>query len=186
MLSQLNNQLSLSIEKAWRLPQIDLFVNRFFTETLRSSTKVQSAFEIDTKSELISFFLKNQSTRYERVNQLINQIDKLFFIDENVQRIALRSQQHRQLIDQLIEDDKCVTSEKISNQRNKLGTNLRSDTENIKLPGLNVDLLNSSSHLLTGKQQEHITNIILNDYLQVNHFIQKKIRFRNVFFYFLG
>jgi len=174
MMNELNNYLSPSMLKFWRLPEIDLFLNEFFTKSLPSSTKLQSAFKIDTHSSMIFLYLKNNSTRFERVNQLINQIDKIFFIDKNVQRIVLRSQQYRSLIDQLIQDEKCVTLDKLSNEQSKFAATLNSTTKNLKLPGLDIDLLNSYSQLLTGKQQQHITNIILNDYLQVNILIRKK------------
>jgi hypothetical protein len=55
----------------------------------------------------------------------------------------------------------------LSNEQSQFVTNLNSQTKNLKWPGLNIDLLNNCSKFLTGKQQEHIKNIILNDYLQV-------------------
>jgi hypothetical protein len=167
MVNELNNHLDCQIIDAWRLPEIDSFLKSFFTESLPSSTKLQSSFKIDTNLTLISFFLKTKSTKFERVNYLINKLDRLFFLNEDVQRIALRSQQYRQLIDQLIQDDKCFIVDKLTNEQSKFASNLNSTTQNLKLPGLNINLLSSSSQLLTGKQQEHITNIILNDYLQV-------------------
>ncbi|CAF1145573.1 unnamed protein product [Rotaria sp. Silwood1] len=166
MLDELNNALQSYIDKAWRLPQIDSFINLFFTQSLSLSTKLQSAFKIDAHSSMISFYLKNNSTRFERVNQLINQIDKIFFIDTDVQRVALRSQQYRQFIDELIQDNKSLTIDKLSNEQCKFSAALNSTTKNLKLPGLNIEVLNSCYHLLTGKQQQHITNIILNEYLQ--------------------
>ncbi|CAF3244997.1 unnamed protein product, partial [Rotaria sp. Silwood2] len=166
MLQELNNALDIFIENAWRLPQIDSFLNLFFLESLCSSTKLQSSFEIDGHANIISFYLKNKSTQFERVNQLINNIDKIFFIDHNVQRIVLRSQQHRKFLNDLIQDDKCVDFDKLSNEQSKLSTKLNSYTKNLKLPGLDINLLSYSFRQLTGKQQEHITNIILNDYLQ--------------------
>jgi hypothetical protein len=174
MLNELNDRLSSCLTKPWRLPEIDLFLNSFFTDHLPSSTKLQSAFQIDTHSSIISFFLKNHSTRFERLNQLINKIDKIVFIDKTVQRIALRSQQYRQFLDELIQDDKCLTLDKLSNQQSKLSMNLNSKTKNLKLPGLDLEILNNSSRQLTGNQQEHITKIILNDYLQVKLFEQNQ------------
>jgi hypothetical protein len=168
MLNELNNFLSSYNNKSKCLPEIDLFLNEFFTKFLPSSKKLQSAFEIDKNLSILQLFLKTKSTRLERVNYLINQIDKLFFINENIQRIAVRSQQHRIFIDQLIEENKSLTLDKISNEQSLFFVCLNSRTKNIKLPGLNIYLLNNSSQYLTGKQQEHITNIILNDYLQVN------------------
>jgi hypothetical protein len=169
MLNELNGLLSSYNDKKSKcLPEIDLFLNEFFTKSLPSSTKLQSAFEIDKNPSILRLFLKNKSTRLERVNYLINQIDKLFFIDKNIQRIALHSQQHRSFIDQLIQENKSWTLDKISNEKSLFFVCLNSRTKNMKLPGLDIDLLNNSSQYLTGKQQEHITNIILNDYLQVN------------------
>jgi hypothetical protein len=170
MLDELNNSLNFCLKKSGYLPQVDSFITSFFIDHLPSSTKLQSAFQIDTHSSIISMFLKNRSTQVERVNQLINKIDKNFFIDETIQRITLRSQQHRQLIDKLIEDDKSLTIDKLSNEETTLAKNLQSKTKNIKLPGLHIPILNSSYYHLTGKQQEHITKIILHDFLQVNIF----------------
>jgi hypothetical protein len=167
MLDELDNALESNLTNAWHLPEIDSFINSFFVESLPSSTKLQSAFKLDQHSTILSFFLKSKSTQFERVNYLIKKLDQTFFLNQNVQRIALRSQQHRQLIDQLIQDDKSFTLEKLSNQQSNFATNLNSTTKNLKFPGLDIDLLNNSSQLLTGKQQQHITNIILNDYLQV-------------------
>ncbi|CAF1192166.1 unnamed protein product [Rotaria sordida] len=166
MLDELNNSLNSYLDQAWRLPQIDSFINSFFTKSLSSSTKLQSSFKIDTHSSMISLYLKQKSTRFERVNQLINNIHRIFFINKNVQRIILHSQQYRQFIDELIQDDKCLTIDKLSNEECKLAAALHSGTKNVKLPALDIELLNCCLHLLTGKQQEHITNIILNDYLQ--------------------
>ncbi len=168
MVNELNNFLSsYNDEKQKCLPEIDLFLNEFFTKSLPSSKKLQSSFNIDTHSSMIKLYLANKSTRFERVNYLINQIDKIFFIDQNIQRIILRSQQHRTLIDQLIQDNKLVTLDKITNEDSPFVIS-NSQTKNVKLPGLNVEVLNNSSQFLTGKQQEHIANIIRNDYLQVN------------------
>ncbi|CAF1560999.1 unnamed protein product, partial [Adineta steineri] len=180
MLNELVSVLNSAIDEAWRLPQIDSFIDKFFTEFLPSSIKLQSSFSIDSHSTLISFYLKNRSTRFQRVNYLINKLDKLFFINTDVQQIAIRSQQHRQLIDQLIQDEKCFTFDKLSNEQSKFSTILTSSKKNMKEPGLNTDTLSSLSHLLTGKQQEHITNIILNDYLQDKEVsnLQKLVSFR--------
>ncbi|CAF4880269.1 unnamed protein product, partial [Rotaria sp. Silwood1] len=166
MLDELNDSIRSYLPKSWRLPQIDSFINSFFIDYLPSSIALQTVFQIDTHSSIISLFLKKRSTQFERINQLITKIDKIFFINEIVQYIALRSQQHRQLIDELIEDNKCVTLEKLSNEETKFAINLQSQTKNIILPGLNINILNCSFHYLTGKQQEHITKIILHDFLQ--------------------
>jgi hypothetical protein len=176
LITELKNFLTSTSKRTGCWPEIDSFLNEFFTKSLPSSTKLQSSFQIDTHSAIILYYLKNKSTRFERVNQLINQIDKIFFIDEHVQRIALRSQQHRKLIDQLIEDDKSVTLDKLSNEQSKFAANLTSQTKNTKFPGLNIDLLTHFSRLLTGKQQKHITNIILDDYLQVIILIKRQIK----------
>jgi len=174
MLDKLNDCINSTWAKPWHLPQIDSFINSLFIDYLPSSKKLQSTFQIDRHSLLISLFLKKRSTQLERVDQLVNKIDKIFFLNENVQRIILCSQQHRSLIDDLIQDDKCVTLEKLSNEQTQFVTNLQSETKNIILPGLNINILNSYSHHLTGKQQEHITKIILHDFLQVDISIEKK------------
>ncbi|CAF1535427.1 unnamed protein product, partial [Adineta ricciae] len=161
----IQSTLDSVIEKSWLMPQIDAFVNKFFTETLPSSAQLQSAFRINSYNSIVDFYLKNPSTRSERVNQLLK-LDTLFFLEKSVQQNILRSQQHRQMIDQLIEDEKCITSEKLSNSESKFtDTNDRRDKD-VKLPGFEISLLSSCSHLLTGQQQERITNIILNDFLQ--------------------
>ncbi|CAF0890845.1 unnamed protein product [Adineta steineri] len=166
MLTELNTSLKTCLDKAWRLPQIDIFINRFFTKTLPSSSTLQSVFPFGLKSTLVSYYIKNRATRFERVNYLINKLDKLFFLNPDVQKIAVRSQQHRQFIDQLIQDDKCVTAVKILKTQLKQGLSLKLIPKKLKLPGLHHDILWSLSYLLTGKQQEHIIKIILEDYFQ--------------------
>lgn len=169
MLDTLNDAVNCSMQKSWLIPQMDSFINSFFVENLLSSIKLQSAFHLYQHSSMVSIFLKNRSTQFERINQLINRIDKVFFMNEIVQQILLRSQQHHALIDKLIEDDKCVTFDKLSDaETSRLARNLQIQTKNIIYPGFDINILNSSSHYLTGKQQEHITKIILNDFLQVN------------------
>ncbi|CAF2976429.1 unnamed protein product [Rotaria sp. Silwood2] len=59
MLDELNSALTSYIDKVWRLPQID----SFFTQYLSSSKELQSAFQIDEHSSMISFYLKNNSTQ---------------------------------------------------------------------------------------------------------------------------
>ncbi|CAF2821052.1 unnamed protein product [Rotaria sp. Silwood2] len=163
--STLNNSLDMFKTKVSYLPQIDSFINSFFTKTLLESEKIQSELQIGNLTTMIDLFLKNRSTRFERVNHLINKIDKVFFVYENVQRIVVCSQQHRQLIDTLLQDDKCLTLEKLLKESNKFLKSIVHEIRYYKVPGLDTDILNSSLHRLTGKQQEHITNIILNDYL---------------------
>ncbi|CAF3971219.1 unnamed protein product [Adineta steineri] len=166
MLDELIYSINQYLKKPWRIVQIDTFINSFFMDYLPSSIKLQSIFKIDKHSSLISLYLKQRLTQFERVNQLINKIDKIFFFHETVQQIAFRSQQYRSLIDKLIEDNKCITLEKLSNEETQYATNLETKTKNMKLPGLYVDILSSSFYHLTGKQQQHITNIILYDYIQ--------------------
>ncbi|CAF0772972.1 unnamed protein product [Rotaria sordida] len=136
ILDELNNSLNSPIVKAWRLPQIDSFINSFFTKSLCSSTKLQSSFKSNIHSSIISFYLKQKSTRFERVNQLINNIHRIFFIDQYIQRIVLRSQQYRQFIDHLIQD-KSLTVDKLSNEECKLAVALTSEAKNLKQFGLN-------------------------------------------------
>ncbi|CAF0937391.1 unnamed protein product [Rotaria sordida] len=56
ILDELNDSLSSPIVKAWRLPQIDSFINSFFTKSLCSSTKFQSSFKINRHSSNIMLF----------------------------------------------------------------------------------------------------------------------------------
>lgn len=187
MLNQLDYILTSIIEKSWSFPQIDSFLHLFFTEYLNSSKNIELSFNINEYSSMISLFLKNKLKKFERINYLINIFDKRFFIDENVQRIMLQSQQYKDFIDQLIEDNKCVTLEKLSNEINKIHLISTFQSDHVKFPGLNVNLLNYCFRLLTGKQQEHITKIILNDYLQVIYFIRINIILTNIYvlnFYF--
>ncbi|CAF2271729.1 unnamed protein product, partial [Rotaria magnacalcarata] len=163
--STLDNSLDMLKTKVSYLPQIDSFINSFFTKTLLESEKIQSELKIGNLHAMIDLFLKNRSTRFERANHLINKVDKVFFMHKTVQRIAVCSQQHRQLIDTLLQDDKCLTLEKLLKESNKFLKNSVHEIRYYKVPGLDTDILNSSLHRLTGKQQEHITNIILNDYL---------------------
>ncbi|CAF4091004.1 unnamed protein product, partial [Adineta steineri] len=166
MITELNISLKEYLDKAWCLPQIDMFINRLFTKTLPSSPTLQSVFPLGINATLISYYIKNRSTRFERVNYLINKLDQIFFINYDVNKIAVRSQQHRQLIDQLIQDEKCLTAEKILKQQTKQGLIVKPIPKQLKLPGLHFDTLWTLSYLLTGKQQEHIAKIILNDHIQ--------------------
>ena len=153
--------------------EIDLFVQNFFQTSLLSSKKIQQAFRLEEHSTLIKLFLKNPSTRFERVNFLINRINPIFFIDPSIQRIAIRSQQHRPLIDRLIQDDKILTIEKFSDEQNPSSIIIQSQTDNLQLPGLHFNVFSTSIEYLTGKEQEHITNIIINDFIPVCIFIQE-------------
>ncbi|CAF3513550.1 unnamed protein product [Rotaria socialis] len=163
--SKLNDSLDMFKTNVSYLSQIDSFINSFFTKTLLESEKIQSELQVSHLTKMIDLFLKNRSTRFERVNHLINKIDKVFFMHETVQRIAVCSQQHRQLIDTLLQDDKCLTLEKLLKESNNFLKSMVHEIGHYKVPGLDTDILDSSLHRLTGKQQEHITNIILNDYL---------------------
>ncbi|CAF1219378.1 unnamed protein product [Adineta steineri] len=133
MITELNISLKECLDKAWCLPQIDMFINRLFTKTLPSSPTLQSVFPLGINATLISYYIKNRSTRFERVNYLINKLDQIFFINYDVNKIAVRSQQHRQLIDQLIQDDKCVTAEKILKQQTKQGLIDKEISNHVKL-----------------------------------------------------
>ncbi|UJR08041.1 hypothetical protein I4U23_012318 [Adineta vaga] len=161
MLNDLTEMLRYYLGKSRYIPAIDLFIESFFLNHLPLSTKLQSAFCIDAHSLLISSFLKNRSTKVERVKQLIEKFDTFFFLDKTVQRIALYSQQYRQIIDQLIEDDKCLTFDKLSNNQ----TNFLFKTNKLKYPGLDIHILNSAFCYLTGNQQGHISKIILHEFL---------------------
>ncbi|CAF3787569.1 unnamed protein product [Rotaria sordida] len=162
LITEINNLLLKHFDNVWRLTQIDSFLYSFFFEHLRYSTQLQSAFDINEHSFLISLLLKPKSTRLERIHQLLNDIDQIFFFHIDVQRIILYSQQYRQFIDKLLEDEKCIDVNKLSNKQ----INLNSTIQNKKLPGFNINILIKYYYQLTGQQQERITNIILNDYLQ--------------------
>jgi hypothetical protein len=145
--TEINNLLMKYFDDGWRLPQIDLFLHSFFFEHLRCSTKLQSAFDIDEHSFLISLFLKPRSTRLERVYRLLNEMNQIFFLHIDVQRIVLYSQQYRKFIDQILEDEKCVNAEKLSKEQSNLCSNK-------KIPGFNITTLNNCYYQLTEKQQE--------------------------------
>ncbi|CAF3417336.1 unnamed protein product [Rotaria sp. Silwood1] len=162
LITEINNLLMKCFKDVWRLTQIDSFLYSFFFEHLRYSKQLQLAFNINEHCFLISLFLKPKSTRLERIHHLLNDIDQIFFYHIDIQRTVLYSQQYRQLIDKLLEDEKCIDINKLSKEQ----TNLNSNIENKKLPGLNIHILNNYYYQLTGQQQEHITKIILNDYLQ--------------------
>lgn len=147
-------------------PELDSFLDTFFRETLPSSTKLQSVFHITDHQPLINSYLKNRSTRLERVNYLLTKLDRLFLINNDVQRIAVRSQQYRELIDRLIQDEKVVTAENFIGENTRFTANENLDRTDIRLPGLEFKILNVYSQYLTSKQQEHIRKIILSDYFQ--------------------
>lgn len=157
LVTEINNFLMKCFHNAWRLPEIDLFLHSFFFEHLRCSTKLQSAFDIDEHSFLISLLLKPRSTRLERVHRLLNEIDQIFFLHIDVQRAVLCS---RQLIDKLLENEKYLNADRISKEQTNFSSNKR-------IPGFDITILNHCHYQLTGQQQEYITNIILNDYLPV-------------------
>jgi hypothetical protein len=162
--TEINNFLMKCFHNVWGLPQIDLFLQSFFFEHLRYSSKLQSGFDIDEHSFLISLFLKPRSTRLERVHRLLNEIDQIFFLHIDVQRTILHSHQYRQFIDKLLEDEKCINAVKLSTGQSNLSSNK-------KLAGFDITILNNCYHQLTGQQQEQITRIILNDHLQVINLI---------------
>ena len=135
------------MDKPWRSSQIDAFLQKFFRGELPST------FRIDSHSPLVSIFLKNRATQRERVGQLINKLNRLFLLDETIQRIIVRSKEYRSLIDQFLQD---------------------TQTEDTKIPGFHIPVLNSSSCYLTGKQQDYLTKTILHDFLQVNRLLEEK------------
>ncbi|CAF1164464.1 unnamed protein product [Adineta ricciae] len=161
-LDDLTDLLRCYLIKPRYIPKLDLFIQSLFLDHLPSSIKLQSMFSIDTHSFLTSLFLVNPSTKEQRVHQLIDKFDQMFFLDRNVQRIALcsREKRFRQIIDDLITDEKCLTFDKVAK------SNLFFNTDQLKFPGLDIEILNSSFCYLTGKQQGHILNIILHDFIQ--------------------
>jgi hypothetical protein len=168
LVTEVNNLLMKCFHDASCLRQIDSFVHSFFFEHLCLSAKLQSAFNIDEHSFLISLLLKPRTTRLERVHRLLNEIDQIFFLHIDVQRTVLRSPQCRPFIDKLLEDEKCVDINKLSPEQ----SNLTSNIQDKKIPGFNINILNNCHYQLTGQQQEYITKIIRNDYLQVKNSIR--------------
>ena len=160
LVTEINNFLMKCFHNAWRLPEIDSFLHSFFFEHLPGSTKLQSAFDIDEHSFLISLLLEQRSTRLDRVHRLINEIDLIFFLHTDVQRAVLHSRQDRSLIDRLLKDEKCVNADRLTKEDSSFSSNK-------KIPGFEIRILNHCYHQLTGQQQEHIANIILNDHLSV-------------------
>lgn len=160
LVTEIQNLLINCFHNAWRLPQIDSFLHSFFFEQMSHSTKLQSEFNIDEHSSLISLLLKSRSTRLERAHRLIDEIDRSFFLHKDVQRALLHSSQYRQEIDGLLQDEKCLNLDRLSKEECNV------HCEKI-IPGFDLIILNTCHHQLTGQQQEHITNIILNDFLLV-------------------
>ncbi|CAF1313648.1 unnamed protein product [Adineta steineri] len=161
-ITEIINLLIKCFDNMWCLTQIDKFIYSFFFEYLINSVELQSIFDIDEHSVLISLLLSSRSTRLERVDRLLNEIDYIFFLDIEVQEIILQSQQYRQLIDKLLEDEKCINATKLSKQQVKTCLKIT----NKKIPGFHLKILNNYYNQLTGQQQEYIIKIILNDYLQ--------------------
>lgn len=160
LVTEINDFLANCFYNASNLPQIDRFLDSFFFQHLKNSKELQSAFDIVQHSYLISLFLTPESTRSERVYRLLNEIDEIFFLDIDVQRIVLHSQQYQQFINKILESEKCITGEKLSDEKTNLSSNKI-------IPGFDIIILNNYYRRLTIKQQKQITQIILNDYLQV-------------------
>lgn len=168
MIGQLNDILDVSLEQSWRLPRIDSFLQTFFLDHL------PSAFRIDTHASIISIFLKNRSTQFERVQHLVENINRIFLLNESAQRIILKYGQHRTLIDQLLQDGTCLTPDKLAKNATM---DLQTESKSIKIPGFDISILKSSFRYLTGKQQEYITKIILYDFLQVRLSTKRRASF---------
>ena len=158
MITEIQNLLTNCFHNAWRLPQIDTFLHSFFFEHIRCSRKLQSEFNIDEHSSVISLLLKSRSTRLERAYRLFHEIDQTFFLHTDVQRAILRSDQYRQEIDKLLQDEKYLNFDRLSSEESNF------HCQKI-IPGLDLMVLNTCYCQLTGQQQEHVTNIILNDFL---------------------
>lgn len=165
LVTEIQNVLIKCFDNAWRLPQIDSFLHSFFFEQMCQSTKLQSEFNIDEHSSLISLLLKSPTTRLERAQRLVNEIDPSFFLHHDVQRVLLRSSKYRQEIDRLLQDEKCLNLDRLSKEECNIHCGKI-------VPGFDLIILNTCDHHLTGQQQEHITRIILNDFLLVMTLIQ--------------
>ena len=166
-LSRLSIWLNTSLHEAWRLPQIDAFLHAFFCTDLRTSKKVQLSFQLNEHLPLLLLFLKARSSRCERLGQLIDQVDSGLFFVGALQRMLVHCQTHRQWLDTLLADDTCVTMDKVTREESLLSHAFDETIKNKKSPGLDLDVLLSSSSQLTGRQQEHVVKIILYDYLRV-------------------
>ena len=166
-LSQLNIWLNSSLHEAWRLPQIDAFLHSLFHIDLRTSKKIQLSFQLNEHLPLLLLFLKARSSRCERLGQLMDQIDEGLFFVGDLQRMIVRCQSHRQWIDALLANDTCVTMDQVNEEKRLLSHAFDETIKNKKSPGLDLDVLLSSSSQLTGQQQKHVVKIILDDYLRV-------------------
>ena len=167
MIDDINESIRSYWQKPWRLSSIDCFLNSFFFNHLPASSQLQTVFGIDTHSSMIVSFLKNRTTQFERVHQLIGNCGRIFLVSDRIQRILLSTGQYHALIDGLVEDNKCVTLKKLLNNETRLVSSLETKTKNIKLPGFSIKVLQSSYRHLTGKHQHHITKIILQAYITV-------------------
>lgn len=170
LLSQSNlNQLTSIIgkypTKSKSYPKVDSFVEEFFTKVLPSSTKLQSNFSLDHLQTMSRFYLSNPSTRLQRVQELM-QLEKGFFIETKIQSIVVCSGQFRSFIDQLLEDPKSLTVEKLTHEQSKFTALGNQPRRYSKHPGLHMRVIQTCRRFLTTKQQNLITKIILHDYLQ--------------------
>lgn len=159
------NRLLSSYTNKKKIPQeLDVFLNKFFREDLLSLKR----FPLEDGSILVQLFLQNRSTRFERVDFLMNQINRIFFFDENVQRILLHSEQHRSFLDQLLEQNKLITTDQFSNEQNSVQIETNSSMDDRKLPGLSLNVLSTSLRFCTGKEQEYLTNLLIEHFIPVN------------------
>lgn len=148
--------------------RIDTYLEAFFFDELPKSTKLQTEFKIDQYSELIKTLLNRKSTRLSRAQRLVNEISELFLIDNYVQEVLVRSGQHRALIDRLVQRNKTITVEDLTNEENPVTTRIAPSIKDFKMPGLSLETLNTSINQLTDNQQVHVTKILLDDYLIVS------------------
>ena len=165
------SDLSFNLDKffvdSWREPKINTFLVSFFFDHLRTSKTLQAKFKIDEESSLIRKFLKQKSTQVARAQRLIDEIGPIFLLNDKIQQIIVKSGHHRELIDRLLESEQVVTGNQLASEGDTLLLILDARVKMMPIPGLNIATLQTCLTNLTGKQQKHIVNIILNSYLQV-------------------
>lgn len=107
--------LLYDFNESWSIPKIDAFLNSFLTTHLISSKDILESLNQQDIETFVSLYLKAKSTQLERAQFLIEQMDKRLILNSDVQRIILRTPKYRSLIDQLLQDDKILTVDKLLN-----------------------------------------------------------------------
>lgn len=160
--------LTSAFHKSWHPSEIDTYLVSFFFDHLAKSSKLQAAFRIQERQNLIRMLLEERSTRLSYAQRLVREIHEIFLFDAQTQHCIVRSKHDRSLIDRLVRNEKLITVADMTPEQNSLYIASSPLLENIKMPGLLIEILVCNVNQLTGKEQEHITHIILNDYLMVS------------------